>query len=563
MSDADTISTPAVASVRRSRRIPIIWSIPLLAVAIGAWLAWDTYSQRGPTISVALVNAEGLTAGQSQLKFKEIVFGTVKSLELTPDHTRVIATIATTRKATPLLTDKTQFWVAKPRLFAGSITGLGTLVSGSYIAMLPGAKAGHPQRQFVAQEDPPILTADMPGRTFVLRASRIGSISLGSPVFFRDLPVGEVLGWDMAADAESVTIRAFVRSPFDQYVRDETRFWNASGISVNLGSSGVDVQLESLRALLLGGLAFDTPARTQSPVAQENHVFPLFADRTAANAASYHRQIPLLAYFTGSVRGLGPGSDVTIHGLKVGKVTDVQLLYDPVKDTVSAPVRFEIEPERVLGIGKQAFATPRQGVEALVRAGWRASLESASLITGQQMVALEVVPDASPAGVTVEDKHFVIPAVESGGFASMASSATDLLKRVNQIPFKQIGDNLDDILRAANEAAAGPQAKQSLADLASILSRAKTLVGNLDSGASPALRQLPQIAAGLERTIRVINALAVSMNNGYGDDSKFSRDTNRLLVQLNDAVRSMRSLADLLARHPEALLKGRSNKDIQ
>ena len=223
------------ATARRSRRVSVIWIIPLVAVAIGAWLAWDTLSKEGPTIKISFDSGEGLQAGQSQLKFKEIVFGTVKKLELAPDNTHVVVTVATTREAKPLLTDKTLFWVVKARLFAGNVSGLETLLSGVYIGMLPAE--GKPQREFVGHEDPPILQANVPGHTFLLKAKRLGSISLGAPVFYRDLNVGEVLGWDIADMAEYVTIRAFVRAPYDGYVRDQSRFWNASGLSIKLAGT--------------------------------------------------------------------------------------------------------------------------------------------------------------------------------------------------------------------------------------------------------------------------------------------------------------------------------------
>src|SRR5437588_7235034 len=157
--------------------------------------------------------------------------------------------------------------------------------------MLPAATAGKNQRDFVGREDPPVLGAHVPGRAFLLRSKRIGAVSVGSPIFFRDLNVGEVLGWDIADMAEYVTIHAFVRAPYDSYVHDETRFWNASGLSVKLGGAGVEVQMESLRALLLGGIAFDTPeAEIHAAATPEDHVFPLFADRDTANAASYTRK---------------------------------------------------------------------------------------------------------------------------------------------------------------------------------------------------------------------------------------------------------------------------------
>src|SRR5215469_12898642 len=153
------------ATTRRSRRISAIWIIPLVAVAIGGWLAWDTWSKQGPTIRISFDSGEGLQAGQSQLKFKDIVFGTVKSLELAPDGTHVVVTVATTHEAGPLLTEGTIFWVVKPRLFAGNISGIETLLSGSYIGMLPAATAGKSQRDFVGREDPPVISAHVPGHT--------------------------------------------------------------------------------------------------------------------------------------------------------------------------------------------------------------------------------------------------------------------------------------------------------------------------------------------------------------------------------------------------------------
>jgi len=544
------------ATARRSRRISVIWVIPLVAIAIGGWLAWDTLSKEGPTIKISFDSGEGLQAGQSQLKFKQIVFGTVKSLELAPDRTHVIVTVATTHEAKPLLTDKTVFWVVKARLFAGNVSGLETLLSGDYIGMLPAE--GKPQREFVGHEDPPILQANVPGHTFLLKAKKLGSISLGAPVFYRDLNVGEVLGWDIADMAEYVTIRAFVRAPYDSYVHDETRFWNASGISVKLGGTGIDVQMESLKALLLGGIAFETPAaEIRAAAAPENHVFPLFADRDAANNATYTRKIQVISYFPGSVKGLAPGSEVTMHGLKVGEVSDVRLEFDRAKDIIVAPVRYEIEPERIVGVGQRVFKTDQESVEAVLSKGLRASLASASLITGQQVVALDFVPDAPPAAVTMEGEDFVLPTTEGGGFAGLASSATDLLDKVNKMPFDQIGANLNGILKSVNEVTQGPQLKKALTDLSAMIASAQGMVQRLDT------KQLPEISAGLQKTLASANKLVLSLDTGYGDNTKFNRDLDRLLVQANDALRSIRALSDLLARHPEALVKGRPEGPLE
>ncbi len=556
------LSDPPVlarAAARRTRRISVIWVIPLVALAIGAWLAWDTLSKEGPTITVTFNSGEGLQAGQSQLKYKDIVFGTVKSLELAPDHSHVIVTLATTHQAEPLLTDKTVFWVVKPRLFAGNISGLETLLSGSYIGMMPGAEGGKSQHAFKGVEDPPILTEHIAGHAFLLKAKRLGSIQLGSPIFFRDQNVGEVLGWDIADMAEYVTIHAFVRAPYDGYVNDETRFWNASGLSIKLAGTGLEIQLESIKALLLGGIAFETPdLRGKVQVASaDNHVFPLFADRDTAQAASYTRKIQVVSYFPGSVSGLGPGSPVTMHGLTVGRVLDVRLAFDRTKDVIVAPVRYEIEPERIVGVGQRVFKTDAESVAAVLKAGLRATLQSTNLITGQQQVALDFLRDASPVEVKEQDGYFVLPSAEGGGFAGLQSSVNTLLDKVNTINFDQIGKDLQNLLQSTSALLSGPQMRETLNKLAATLASADTFTRNLNAGTAPAFKQLPEMTGQLQKTLNNTNKLLVSLDAGYGDNTKFSRDLDRLLVQTNDALSSLRALADLLSRHPEALIKGR------
>jgi len=254
------------AGVHRRRRIPLIWIVPILTGLIAIWLAWDTFSKKGPTITIAFDTAAGLTAGQSQLKYKNVVMGTVKSIIVSPDLTKVLVSIETVREAEPLLTDKTIFWVVKPELFAGNITGLETLLSGSYIGMRPSSEPAAPKRDFIGERDPPVLQAWTKGTTFMLDSKRLGSINLGSPIFFRDIEVGTVLGWDIGDLASRVTIHAFVRAPYDQYVHADTSFWNASGVSIKMGGDGVQFRMESLRAVLLGGIAFETPLDTKQPV---------------------------------------------------------------------------------------------------------------------------------------------------------------------------------------------------------------------------------------------------------------------------------------------------------
>lgn len=557
----EAVAVPTAAK-RKARRIPLVWLVPLITALIGAWLAWDTFSKRGPTITITFESADGLQAGQSQLKFKDVVMGTVKSIAVTPDFARVIVTVETTHEAEPLLSDKTVFWVVKPQLFAGRISGLDTLLSGSYIGMLPSTEKGTFQRHFVGSPNPPVLPMSAPGTVFKLETGRVGSISLGSPIFYRDIDVGTVLGWDLGHMARNVTIHAFVRAPFDKYVHEDSLFWNASGLSVKFGAGGVQLQVESVKALLLGGIAFDTRPDTAAPVAAADHSFRLFADHEAAKMAGFGRRLLLLSYFEGSVSGLDVGADVTLHGLKIGEVTDVGLFYDQKADRIVVPVRYEVQGERIAGVvgAEKTKNLPLGTVAAeMVKRGFRATLQSPSLISGGKIVAIEMVPDAPPAELGREGDVFVVPSAQAGGFDTISRSAAELLSKINRIDFQAIGKSLADAVKGVDEVINGPQLKNTLASLEATMADMKDVARKLDADASPALARLPAMANKLDETLAQANRLLMSVNTAYGNESRFSREMDRLLPQLNEMARSFRALADLLARHPEALIKGRAN----
>jgi paraquat-inducible protein B len=550
MTVSESIPVPT-AGVRRRRRIPLVWIVPVVTALIALWLGWDTWSKRGPTITVAFDQADGLQAGQSQLKFKDVTMGTVKTVVVAPDLTKVLVTIETTREAEPLLTDKTVFWVVKPQLFAGNISGLDTLLSGSYVGMLPTTEKGKPERNFVGKADPPILKTATPGTVFILESNKLGSISLGSPIFYRGLDVGTVLGWDLGDDmARHVAIHAFVRAPFDKFVHHDTMFWNASGLSVKLGAEGVDVRMESIKAVLLGGIAFEIKPRTTAPAAAVGHRFRLHANQEAARSSGFSHHVHFLSNFSGSVAGLAVGAEVTLHGLKIGEVTDVGLKFDPALGRIVAPVTYRVDAERISGIAAVQGIPPGTIAAEMVRRGFRAVLQAPSLISGQKIVAFEHVPDAPPAELTRQGEILVIPSSEGSGFDSITRSANELLSKINRIDFVAIGNNIANLTKGLDDKINGPEIKSILAD-------AQDTMRKLDAGATPALARLPEISRQLQEALTQANRLASSLNTGYGSDSKVNRDIDNLLRQLTDTVRSVRTLADLLNRHPDALIKGR------
>ena len=232
--------------------------MPIIAVLIGGWLAVKAVIDKGPTITISFATGEGLEAGKTKIKFKNVDIGTVKGVSLSPDHGHVIARAELAKDAARLLVDDTRFWVVRPRISGGTVSGIGTLLSGSFIGMDLGA-ASTPRRDFVGLEMPPVIPSGVPGREFVLKGDDMGSLDVGSPIFFRRLQVGQVTSYNLDDNGKGVTMRVFINSPYDKYVKDDTRFWQASGVDVSLDTNGVKVNTQSLVAILIGGLAFQTP----------------------------------------------------------------------------------------------------------------------------------------------------------------------------------------------------------------------------------------------------------------------------------------------------------------
>ncbi len=554
-------SAPKVpdAVLRRRRRFSLIWLIPIVAGAIAVYLVITTLADRGPLITISFQTGSGISAQQTQVTHKAVALGMVEGVQLTDDLKGVKVHVRMNHEGSKILTDHARFWVVKPRLSSGDLSGLETLVSGAYIEVDPGLPGGQPERNFVGLEEPRGMRSDEPGTSYSLRAARLGSLGPGAPIFYRDVSVGEVLSYDLGNGLGPVTINIFVRRPFDKFVHKNTHFWNASGLSVNLGASGVHVEVESLQALLSGGVAFETPHKVaDAPPAAPNAQFMLYEDKNQADAAGFTRKIPFVTYFTSSVAGLSQGSPVVVFGIQVGTVNDVRLMLDKDHGKARARVTYDLQPERVFSEDPNIRdADPDKVTGALVSEGMRAVLESSSFITGQKQISLSYVPGAAHADLEHEGDALVMPS-QNGGLDNIMSSLSDIATKLDKIPFEDIGKNLNATLASANKVVGGPELHSALVRLNDTLADVQHLVRHADTGLTPVLQRLPKISAELQQAVERANAALGE--GGYGGNSDFQRGVARVLDQVNDAARSIRLLADFLDRHPEALLQGRSGK---
>lgn len=548
---------PAAPRIDRKRRLSPIWLVPIVAALVGVYLAWITFSEKGPTITITFQTADGLEAGKTLIKHKEVVFGTVKSLALSEDLSHVEVTAEMTKEAAPHLRQGTRFWVVRPRLSAsGGLTGFSTIVSGAYIELDPGQGAS--ERAYTGLEDPPVVRADMPGTEFMLTADRIGSIGAGSPIYFRDVQVGQVMGFDSSNLEAGVKIHAFIRAPYDKQVYAGTRFWNAAGISLTTGPQGFRLQIESLQAVLAGGIAFDTPAtaRTGEP-AKSGTSFALYKDQTSMQESEYTIRLPYLVYFDGSVGGLAPGASVEWQGIKIGQVTDVRLQYDVAAGVARIPVTIEVEPQRIEVVGTDPTFATGANVAALVRRGLRAQLKTGNLLTGAMVVTFEMDPDAPRAELGTGDRYPVIPSVP-GQLDSAMRSINGILDKVSALPLDQMIQQLNATLKSFETLAAAPEITDSLRSLSGALSSTQQLLGQANSDLGPVIQKLPPLLTTAQQAVQRLSGTLGSINQGYGADSTFKRDLTRLMSQVDDTLRSVRVLTDYLEQHPEALIRGKT-----
>ena len=526
------LAEPRVAR-RRDWMPSLIWLIPLIAALVGITLVAKILVDRGPEVVVTFKTAEGLEANKTAVKYKDVQIGVVQSLRLAKDRSHVRVVLQLNKDADGFTAKDTRFWVVRPRLDTTGISGLGTLLSGAYI----GADAGvenESSKEFAGLEVPPIVTRDASGKQFLLRAEDIGSLDVGSPIYFRRIKVGQVAAYELDANGRGVTLRIFVNSPYDKFVGANTRFWHASGIDMQLGSNGVTLRTQSLASILLGGIAFRAPEDANGPIAQENTAFALAGDETIAMKVPDGAAQTMLLYFNQSLRGLAPGAAVDFRGVVIGEVKSIGIEFDRGEREFRMPVLVQIYPERLRRragqLAPESKYTQEERLRFLVSKGLRAQLRTGNLLTGQLYVALDFFPKAPAAKVDVEKVPLELPTM-ANSLDELQSQVQEIVTKVNKVPFEEIGKDL----------------RTSLATLNKTLTGAEQLTKTLNNDVSP------EITAAMKDARRTID----SAQKTLAQDSPLQQDVRQTLQELTRTAASVRVLTDYLERHPESLLRGK------
>ncbi len=482
-------------------------------------------------------SADGLEAGKTSIRYRSVDIGTVRHIALSPDHRTVRVKAEMVKSAAPLLVSDSKFWVVRPRVSTSVVSGLGTLLSGSYIGM----DIGHNQDlsdEFQGLENPPVVTSDVPGREFILHGDTLGSISVGAPVYFRHIPVGDVTRFELDHDGVGVTISVFIEAPYNRFVVSDTRFWHSSGIDVDFGASGLQVHTESVASLLAGGVSFETPSESSTLApAPEKTAFHLATSRDLAMKSPNEEAHHFVLYFKGSLRGLTVGSPVDLNGVDVGEVHAIRVKYDVGDGTFKFPVEVNIYQDRVRAQYQPDAATTdvdKMGVypfvARLVEHGFRGQLRTSSLLTGQQYIALDFFPNAPRATTDPSQVPMEIPTV-AGGLDELSNTLTQIASKINAVPIGRIGGHTDEVLVSLREA----------------IGDARRLAARFDQEVTPELK-----STLLEAHHAISNA-----DGALSNDGPLQQNVQQALRQLTRAAESLRALTDYLDAHPEALIRGK------
>ena len=525
---------------KRRWAVNIVWLIPLVAALVGGWVAIHYLMQRGPTVTIEFANADGLEAGKTKLRYKEVDIGTVSAIAIAKDRSNVIVTAKMAKQAEDLLVSDTKFWVVRPRVTLNSISGLGTLLSGAYIGLDAG-KSEEEQWEFKGLETPPPIPSDLPGRRFVLHADDIGSLYVGAPIYYRRVEVGSITAYKLDENGRGITLEVFINAPHDRLVTTNARFWHASGIDVSIESTGVRLNTESLTSIIVGGISFQAPEETAAgEAAPPNTVFTLYDNKAAALKLISREVHSYVLYFDESLRGLAPGAQVDFRGIPLGEVKSVSIEYDREDKSVRFPVEIDIYPERMRSRYRPGAPemsamerNPQQLLDRMVARGFRAQLKSANLLTGQLYVALDFFPKASRAQIDWSKKPVQLPTAP-GALEDIQQTLGNIATKLEKVPFDTIGADLSRALKTLDVT----------------LKSANSTLKQVDSSVVPELRGTLESArkalGNAERTL--------------ASDAPVQQDLRDTLTEVSRAARTLQELADYLSRHPESLIRGKKGE---
>lgn len=467
------------------QRISPVWLVPLVALIVSLGIVWHSYSVRGTLVRVTFDNSSGIEAGSTVLKYRDVTVGQVEKVGFSADLGRVEVSIRVDQQIAPYIDSDAQFWIVRPEVSVRGVTGLNTVLSGAYIAGSWDSQADEAETHFTGLEQAPLVGGGgEKGLQITLELRDGNQISAGAPMIYRGIEVGSVGAPRLSPDGSRILLDAFIRAPYDKLVTTNTRFWDASGFDVNIGASGVQLDVRSLASLIEGGISFATVVSGGRPV-EPGQTFQVFPDQSTARdnvfTAPNDSPLNLSGVFDGSVEGLAEGADVVFNGLRVGKVTDLGAFTEGegANRRVRMLANMELSSGK-LGLGEEA--TPEEALAALqdfVSAKkLRARLTTGSMFTGSLIVELTEVPDAPDASIDMAAEPYPAIPTAAAEISDFAANSQGVFQRLNALPIEELMKSAIGTLDAVRGLAESPDMRRVPGSAADLLEDTRKLINS-------------------------------------------------------------------------------------
>ena len=519
------------AQVNPKARFSLIWIIPLTAALIGGWLIFKFYNERGTIISITFDEAAGIEEKKTPIRYKDVVVGKVRKLGLTEDLKKVRVTAEIYPEMADNLGSNTRFWVKKPRITLQGVSGLDTLLSGVYIGLDPGAKS-EPLDSYLGLSTAPFITNDAKGTRIAMRTENLGSLDIGSPVYYNKINVGEVTSYRLNSDTESIDVFIYVHEPYDELIKSNTRFWNASGIEVDISATGITTRMESMTSLLIGGMAFETPKDGVSKEIDGETAFTLYDSyKVAQENTELYNKLFYTMYFDDSLHGLTEDSNIEYSGVKVGEVEQITLENIEGSNTIRAVVKVSL---RIDEFSTKANAKEAEAkLQTLVEKGLQAQLVTDSLLTGSQYISLNIPPTRLLTGERGRNEFVLMPTSinDASRFPTIAAQTTLL-----NFDATEISEGLKETLASVKSLVESNDIKKTLSGLASTTENLNRITSELDKEGFSG--ELVQTIASAKKTTEYINRLMLdaqkAVNTISSATDKLQKNAGKTLQTFNN-----------------------------
>ncbi|WP_438466807.1 intermembrane transport protein PqiB [Marinomonas sp. PE14-40] len=524
------------AKVDQARPISKVWLVPFVALTIGLWMLYYNWSNQGPLITISFENAEGLEIDITKIKLRDITIGKVVDLKLSDQFDSIELTARLDKNTDPLLKEDSNFWVVKPRVGKEGISGLSTILSGGHIEISPG-HSDVSRYDFVGLETPPITPAGTPGLRITLNSDDEFAFTTGDPIVYKGLTIGRFEKVKFNFEERVVYYDAFVNEPFHQLITKNTRFWNTSGLRLDLNSDGISVQTGNVETLLTNGITFGVPQGMEpGPQATQEDIFRIYTNVEQASATKYLHTVEYIMLVSSSIRGLEIGAPVEYRGVHVGKVLDTNFNENKheaiLEDDLKIPVLLSLEPGLV-GLPDTEFSA--EGIKLQTRKwikkGLKASLATGNLLTGSLFVELQHFPEHPMTSVSFKDGYEVIPTIEDN-LGQIANKAGDFIDTLNKLPLESLTKDTQQVLKDLST---------TLNDLNQTSNKVNALVDQTHAA------QLPQ---QLQDTLKKVS----TMTQGLSEGSPGYDELLNTLQAVQSSLHELKPLLNKVKNRPNSLI---------